>query len=330
MSKRVFFNRTGSADVLEVVDWQEPSPGADEIQVKVHAIGLNRAEIMYRNGQYVIDPVFPAKLGYEASGEVIGLGENVSGFRLGDRVAVIPAFMFTEYGTYGEIVNLPARAVVKMPDNQSWEEAAATWMQFTTAYGALIEYANLQKGDFVVLNAASSSVGMAAIQIANMVGAIPIAVSRTSSKNQQLIDGGAKYVIATSEENLKERILEITNGKGARVAFDPVGGASAAAIIEALAFEGLFYQYGALSPDPIQVPVMDLLGKHLTLRGYELFEITQDDAKLARAKTFISNGLASGALKPVIAKEFRFSQVQEAHRFMEKGTQVGKIVLIVE
>ncbi|MBS7327882.1 MAG: zinc-dependent alcohol dehydrogenase family protein [Oxalobacter sp.] len=330
MSKRVFFNQTGPADVLEIVDWQEPSPQAGEIQVKVHAIGLNRAEIMYRNGQYVIDPVFPAKLGYEASGEVVALGENVAGFHLGDRVAVIPAFMFTEYGTYGETVNLPARAVVKMPDNQSWTEAAATWMQFTTAYGALIEYAGLKEGDFVILNAASSSVGMAAIQIANMVGAVPIAVSRTSSKARQLFDGGAKYVIATSEENLKERILEITDGKGARVAFDPVGGAGATAIIEALSFEGLFYQYGALSPDPIQVPVMDLLGKHLTLRGYELFEITADDGKLARAKAFISKGLASGALKPVIAKEFDFSQVQEAHRFMEKGTQVGKIVLTVK
>ena len=329
MSKRIIFNQTGSADVLEYVEANTPAPKHDEVQIKVHAIGLNRAEIMYRTGQYVIEPQFPAILGYEASGEIVALGQDVKEFALGERVAVIPAFMFSEYGTYGEIINVPARAVVAIPDNQSWEEAAATWMQFTTADGALIEYAQLKQGDFVIINAASSSVGIAAIQIANMIGAYPIAISRSSSKKKELLDAGASHVIVTAEENLTEKVLQITQGKGANVAFDPVGGAGATDIIRALSHGGQFYQYGALSAEPISVPVMDLLAKHLTIRGYELFEITMDNHKLAHAKAFITQGLAQGALKPLIAKIFDFNDISNAHRYMEAGNQVGKIVVTI-
>lgn len=329
MSKRIIFNRTGGAEVLEIIEQNEAAPKAGEVQIRVHAIGLNRAEIMYRNGQYVIEPQFPAKLGYEASGEVVAVGDGVQGFALGDRVAVVPAFMFTKYGTYGDVVNLPARALVKMPENQSWQEAAATWMQFTTAYGALVEFADVQAGDFVVVNAASSSVGVAAIQIANLLGATPIAVSRSSSKNAELLAAGAAYALSTSEDDIAAKLAEISGSKGVKMVFDPVGGSGSAAFISAMAHEGVYIQYGALSPEPLAVPVMDLLAKHLTIRGYELFEITTDDDKLARAKAFITDGLAKGALKPVIAEAFDFADIQNAHRFMEKGNHIGKIVVNV-
>ncbi|EBL5796057.1 alcohol dehydrogenase, partial [Salmonella enterica subsp. enterica serovar Corvallis] len=103
MSKVITFNRTGGPEVLEVVDVQVPAPTAGEVQIRVHAIGINRAEIMYRNGQYVIEPEFPARLGYEAAGVVQAVGENVDEFTTGDRVSVIPSFMFNEYGMYGEV-----------------------------------------------------------------------------------------------------------------------------------------------------------------------------------------------------------------------------------
>ena len=143
MSKVVVFNQPGDADVLTIQDMPVLAPRADEVQIRVRAIGINRAEIMYRNGQYIYQPKFPARLGYEASGVVESVGDNVREFAPGDSVSVIPAFSFHEYGMYGEVVNAPAHAVVKHPENLSFEEAAASWMMYVTAFGALVEYADM-------------------------------------------------------------------------------------------------------------------------------------------------------------------------------------------
>ncbi|HKS34138.1 MAG TPA: zinc-dependent alcohol dehydrogenase family protein [Enterobacteriaceae bacterium] len=329
MSKVVIFNRTGGPDVLEIVDITVPAPAAGEVQIRVHAIGINRAEVMYRSGQYVIEPQFPARLGYEAAGVVEAVGQGVNEFRPGDRVSVIPAFMFSEYGMYAERLNAPAHALVKHPENLSFEEAAASWMMYVTAWGALVEFGKLQAGQAVLLGAASSSVGLAAIQIANMLGAKPIALSRTSQKREQLINAGAADFIATTEQDLAAEVERITHGKGVNLVFDPVGGPDAARITPIMAKEGVYFQYGALDNRNLSIPVMDILGKHLTFRGYELFEITTVAESLARAKAFIYAGLESGQLKPVIDNIFPFEQIADAHRYMESNGQTGKIVVSV-
>lgn len=327
MSRVVRFHRTGDAEVLQIDEVDVAAPQAGEVQIRVKALGINRAEIMYRTGQYVMEPRFPAILGYEAAGLVEALGPDVAGFNIGDAVSVVPAFSFVDYGMYGELVNVPVHALVKHPENLSFEEAAASWMMFITAYGALIDIGNLQAGETVLVRAASSSVGLAAIQIANMVGAVPVALTRTSQKRQALLDAGAAHVIATEEQDLINEVMSITDGKGARMAFDPVGGAYAGQIFKVLGMQGIFFQYGALDDRDIPVPVMDVLGKHLTLRGYELFEITGNPEKLEQAKSFVNSGLASGKLHPVIDRTFTFEQIAEAHRHMEANAQVGKIVV---
>ncbi|MBN3736259.1 zinc-dependent alcohol dehydrogenase family protein [Burkholderia sp. Tr-20390] len=329
MSRIVRFHRVGGPDVLQIDTVDVPAPGPDDIQLRVKAIGLNRAEVMYRSGEYTFMPRFPAALGYEASGIVAAVGRNVTAFAEGDAVSVVPAFSFADYGMYGEVVNVPAHAVVRHPASLSFEEAAATWMMFVTAWGALIELGGLQRGDAVLIGAASSSVGQAAIQIANHVGAVPIALTRGESKRQALLDAGAKHVIVGSPADLPQQVAEITGGTGARLVFDPVGGPDAANLLRALATNGTFFQYGALDTRDIPVPVMDLLARHLTLRGYELFEITGDAQRLERAKRFIVDGLAAGALKPLIDRTFAFDDIVEAHRYMEAGAQVGKIVVTV-
>ncbi|MBK4725371.1 zinc-dependent alcohol dehydrogenase family protein [Pantoea agglomerans] len=330
MSKVVTFNRTGGPEVLEVIDVDVPAPAANEVQIRVQAIGLNRAEIMYRNGEYVIEPVFPARLGYEAAGVVDAVGADVVGFMPGDKVSVIPSFTFTQYGMYGEVVNAPVHAVVKHPENLSFAEAAASWMMYVTAYGALVEYGNLQAGQNVVIRAASSSVGLAAIQIANMLGAKPIALTRTSEKRDMLLKAGAVAVIATAEQDMVAEITCVSSGEGAHIVFDPVGGPDVAKLIQVMAPQGMFFQYGALDSRDMVIPVFDILGKHLTVRGYELFEITTDADKLVRAKAFVSEGLRSGKLKPVIDKTFPLDDIAEAQRYMEANGQVGKIVVTVQ
>lgn len=327
MARTIRFHSTGGPEVLRIEDIEIAAPGAGEVQIEVKALGINRAEIMYRSGQYTFKPRFPAQLGYEAAGLVRALGEGVEGFAVGDAVSVIPAFSFSEYGMYGEVVNAPVHAVVKHPQQLSFEEAAATWMMFVTAYGALVEFGDLKAGETVLIRAASSSVGLAAIQIANLLGAIPIALTRTREKRQALLAAGAAHVISTEEDDLVAEVMSITRGHGARIAFDPVGGPEVSNILSALSLQGIFFQYGALDTRDLSVRVMDILGKHLTLRGYELFEITLDPIRLDNAKRFILDGLNSGKLRPVIGQVFPFEDIAVAHRFMESNQQIGKIVV---
>lgn len=330
MSRIVRFHETGGPEVLRIEEIDVPAPKAGEVRIAVKALGLNRAESMFRMGQYLEEPRLPARIGYEAAGTVEAIGEGVQGLQVGDVVSTIPGFSQNDYGVYGEVALAPASAVAKHPASLSWEQAAAIWMQYATAYGALIDIGKLKTGDAVLIPAASSSVGLAAIQIANLVSATPIALTRTSAKRRALLDAGAAHVIATEEEDLVAAVKKSTGGKGARVVFDPVAGPTLAKLAAATAQHGIIFQYGALSPDPTPFPLMDVLSKSLTVRGYLLFEITQDPKRLEKAKRFIIDGLSSGKLKPVIAKTFRgLDSIVEAHRYMESNQQVGKIVITV-
>ena len=202
-------------------------------------------------------------------------------------------------------------------------------MQYLTACGALIDIARLTKGNTVLIPAASSSVGIAAIQIANLVGAVPVALTRNDDKRAALLQLGAAHVVATQKQDLVAEVGRITNHKGARVVFDPVGGPTISRLTAAMARGGILFQYGALSPEPTPLPLMDLLSKVLTIRGYVLFEITSDPVRLGLAKRFVTDGLAAGKLKPVIAKTFPFTEIVEAHRYLESNQQIGKIVVTV-
>jgi NADPH:quinone reductase-like Zn-dependent oxidoreductase len=329
MARVVRFHEIGGPEVLKIELFDVPPPGRGEVQIGVKALGLNRAEAMFRSGQYVEQPRLPARDGYEAAGTVAAVGEGVEGIKVGDAVSTIPAFSLNEYGVYGDLVNVPSHAVAHHPASLSWEEAASVWMQYLTAYGALIEIAGLKAGEAVVIPAASSSVGLASIQIANRVGATPIALTRGNSKKQALLDAGASHVIATDEQDLVGEILGMTGGRGARVVFDPVGGPTVSKLVKAMAPFGILFIYGALSAEPTPVPVLEVLGHSLTIRGYILSEITTDPARMGRGKGFIIEGLADGSLKPIIAKVFPFGEIVEAHRYMESNQQIGKIVVTV-
>jgi NADPH:quinone reductase-like Zn-dependent oxidoreductase len=268
MARVVRFHEVGGPEVLKIENIDVPAPKKGEVQISIKAIGLNRAESMFRSGQYLEAPKLPAKLGYEAAGTVAAVGPGVQGFTVGDAVSTIPSFSLNDYGFYADLANAPVHAVVHHPASLSWVDAAAVWMQYITAYGALIDIAGLTKGDTLVVPAASSSVGLAAIQIANKVGATPIALTRGQSKRQALLDAGAAHVIASDEQDLVKEILGITGGKGARIVFDPVGGPTVEKLVKATAQLGILFLYGALSTEPTPLPLFDVLGKWVTIRGY--------------------------------------------------------------
>jgi NADPH:quinone reductase-like Zn-dependent oxidoreductase len=181
----------------------------------------------------------------------------------------------------------------------------------------------------VVIPGASSSVGLAAIQIANAVGAKSIALTRTSAKRQQLTAAGAKYVIATEEEDWLTEIDKITGGQGARVVFDPVGGPTLSQLIKAMSFQGLLYLYGALSDQATTLPVLDLIGKIITIKGHNIWVTSGDPTRQKAAVDFVINGLDTGTLKPVIDRVFAFDEIRDAHRYLEASGQVGKIVVTI-
>lgn len=329
MPKIVRFDQLGGPEVLKFQEEPSKQPGEGEARLKVQAVGLNRAESMFFHGQYLETPKLPAGLGYEAVGVVEAVGPDVDKSWLGKKVATIPAFSMNQYHMLGEEVIAPVAALGEYPPNLSPVEAAAIWMQYVTAYGALIAIAHLSKGDFVVIPAASSSVGLAAIQIAKAEGAISVATTRKSNKKAELLSLGADHVIATEEEDIVARVKEITRGKGARVIFDPVAGPFLEKLAECAAPGGIIVEYGALSMQPTPFPLFTALIKGLCIRGYTLFEITRNPEKLAMAKKYVYDRLADGRFRPKIAKTFPFAQTADAYKYLESNAQIGKVVITV-
>lgn len=331
MAKIVRFHTLGSADVLQLDDLPLTEPGEGEVRLKVEAIGLNRAEVAFREGKYLEVPTkLPSTLGYEAAGVIDAIGPGVNGFQIGDRVSTIPAFSMTQYGVYGESAIVPAYAIARYPEKLSAKEGTAIWMQYITAYGALVEYGQVKSQDFVLITAASSSVGAAAIQITKAAGAVAIATTRGEAKKQMLLDNGADHVIVTDVEDLPSRVMEITSGHGADLIFDPVAGSFLETLANAAARGATIFEYGALSPDATTLfPLFPALQKGLKVQGYTLFEVTNDPAKLEKCKQYIYKGLDSGALKPLLDRVFPLEQIVEAHRYMESNQQNGKIIVTV-
>ncbi|WP_322759919.1 zinc-dependent alcohol dehydrogenase family protein [Frankia sp. Cr2] len=328
MARTVRFHDVGGPEVLRLEDVEVGEPGPGELRVRVDAIGLNRAEVMFRGGYY-IEPVkeFPARLGYEAAGVVEAVGAGVAGFEIGQAVSVVPAFSQNDYGVYAERAIVPASAVLHRPQGVDAVMGAAVWMPYVTAYGALVEIGGMRAGDTVVLTAASSSVGLAAIQVANRVGAVPIVTTRTSAKKERLLKAGAAEVIAVEEENVVERVLTATGGRGAEFVFDAVAGPGVLDLAKVLAPDGTLFIYGLLSGEPTPYPMATMPA--LTMRTYTLFEITTDERRLRRAEAFVASGLRTGAFQPVVDRTFDLEEIVAAHRYMESNTQIGKIVVTV-
>ena len=327
MSRTIKFAKAGGPEVLEFIEIEVPAPGPHEVRIKVKAIGINRAESMWRTDIYIEPVKFPAGLGYEAACVVDAVGPGVAGIAVGDEVSVIPSFSMNQYFTYGEVIVAPDHAVVKHPKSLTFAEAASVWMMFVTAYGALIEDAKVTQGDFVIIPAASSSVGLAAIQIANYAGASSIALTRSSAKRAQLLEAGAAHVIATEEEDLLKEVQRITEGRGARVVFDPIGGPNFPKLISALAFQGIAYIYGALAEGETPIPVLKMIGKMATIKAHNIWLTSGDEVRRKAAVEYVLKGLEAGALKPVIDKTFKFDDMVEVHRYLENNGQFGKIVV---
>jgi NADPH:quinone reductase-like Zn-dependent oxidoreductase len=328
MPKVVRFHKIGGPENLVLETLPSVRPAEGEARLRVAAVGLNRAEALFMRGQYFEQPVLPSRIGYEAAGVVEEVGPGVDQSWIGRNVATIPGYSMSQHGVLGEEAIVPVIAMAEYPPSLTHAQGASIWMQYLTAYGALVKLAAIGQQDFVVITAASSSVGLAAIQIANAEKATAIAVTRTSAKREELISLGADHVIVTDDENLVQRVNDITGGKGARIVFDPVGGPLVEQLAAATAPLGTIFEYGWLSFQPTPFPLA-ALGKGISVRGYSLREVRSDPSTLNTAMKYVYDRLQNGRFVPKIAKTFPLEQAADAYRYLESNAQVGKVVITI-
>jgi NADPH:quinone reductase-like Zn-dependent oxidoreductase len=327
-NRAILFDRLGGPEVLHVAEFDEPDPGPGEIRIRCTSAGLNRAELLFREGQYLRQPDLPSRSGKEAGGIVDAIGPGVTRFKPGDRVGSLPGVLDeSRQGAVAELVTAPERIFVHTPTSVSDLDAGGIWMQYLTAWGALRFVTECGDGQNVVICAASSSVGLAAIQIANMSGATTIATTTSADKAERLRDAGANHVIDVTNDDYLGRMHEISGGHGADIVFDPVGGPMLAQHLEACRPEGWYFLYGLLDLRDMLLPAGPLIGKNLHVRGYTVFSLLQDEQATAAAVSAITEGLDDGKLQLHVDKYFPLQETAEAHRYMASNRHFGKIII---
>ena len=327
MGRKIIFGEFGGPEVLRLIEAPDEEPIEGEIRLRIRAIGLNRTELTLRSGRSPRRPTLPSRIGFEAAGEIDALGSGVEGFAIGDRVALVPTYGPSQFGLYADTSVAPARSLVKLASGVSFEDAAATWVAFGTAWSGLVDAGTLRASQTVAITAASSSVGLAAIQIAKSLGAKTIAITRSSSKSEALRESGADAVVVSEKGGVDEELLRLTDGRGADLILDAVGGPSLSQLMKGTREGGQLLLYGALATEPTTVSPFDLFGRNITLRGFALPRIAADAAKFRSMVDFISQGLIEGSLKPRIARTFDIAEIADAHRYLERGEQFGKVVV---
>jgi NADPH:quinone reductase len=329
LSRVVLFDRTGGPDVLRLAEEPVREPGPGEVRVRVRAIGLNRAEVMYRSGEYALQPKAPSRIGVEAAGTVEALGAGVTGLAVGQRVSILQTIDPQVHGVYADRTVVPATSVIASPDELSDEQAASLWHVFSMAYGQLVAKAQVGPADVVLITAASSAVGIASIQVAKAEGATVIATTRRSNKAPALLEAGADHVIATEEEDLAARVMQLTGGRGATVILDSVLGETLAKLADAAAPGARIFLGGLLQSNRIELPVWPVLLKGLTITGFVGFLAVQaDPSALAAYQEYMRRHIAAGRFRPLIDRVFALNDIVQAHRHMEGGSQIGKIVVV--
>ena len=326
MPRVVVFDEFGEPDVMHVVEEPAVEPAAGEVRVRIEAFAVNPLDQMMRSGTSPATVPLPhARLGVEGTGVADALGPGVTGLEIGDPVILTAIPDASVRGSYAEYTTVPASQVVARPAGLAVTEAAAIWVAYSTAYGALVEKAGMRPGDHVLVTAASGGVGRAAMQIANQIGAVPIAVTRHTAKKDDLLAAGAAAVIATDEADVAEAVRRYTSGTGADIVLDVVRGPGQQDLVQAARPGATLVVAGFLDLRPTPFPS----GAPLTIFSYASFEHTLDPVVVRRMAAFLNAGVRLGALRPAVGKVFALGDVVEAHRHLEGGLHAGKIVVVV-
>lgn len=323
--RAIVISRPGGPEVLEERERPAPEPGPGEIRVRVRASALNRADLLQRRGKYPAPPGAPADVpGLEYAGEVDALGEGAGLWGAGNRVMGI-----TGGGGHAEYLCVHEREAVRIPQNLSWEEAAAIPEVFLTAYDALFRQMELQVGERLLIHAVGSGVGTAALQLALAAGAVVIGTSRTAEKLERARGLGLERAVDTSSGGFADAVLDASGGEGVHAVLDLVGGAALEENLRILAERGRITVVGTMAGTRAGLDLGLLLRRRAHLIGTVLRSRPLEE-KIALAREFSKQVLpllASGRVRPVIDSTFSFAEVADAHRRMEENRNFGKIVL---
>lgn len=324
--RAVVLTRAGGPEVLELQERALPEPGPGQIRVRVRASALNRADLLQRRGGYPAPPGAPADVpGLEYAGEVDALGEGTALWREGDRVMGIVGG-----GGHAEYVVVHEREAIGVPDNLSWAEAAAVPEVFLTAFDALFARLELALGERLLIHAVGSGVGTAALQLAVAAGATVLGTSRTAEKLERARVLGLDVAIDSAQEDVAGAVERATGGRGVHAVLDLIGGAGLGANLRALVPSGgRIVVVGSLAGAEAPLELGLLMRKRARLIGTVLRTRPLEE-KIALARRFDEQAiplLASGRVRPVVDRSYRFEEIAEAHGYMESNESFGKIVL---
>jgi putative PIG3 family NAD(P)H quinone oxidoreductase len=328
--KAVIITAHGGIEGLEVREVETPArPTADRVRIRVRAAGLNRADVLQRMGHYPAPPGYPQDIpGLEFAGEVDEVGEAVRTWKRGQRV-----FGITAGGAQAEYIVVPENHLAEVPANLDWAEAAAVPEVFITAHDALFTRANLRPGETMLVHAAGSGVGTAAIQLTRAAGARAFGTSRTADKLERAKEYGLSgAVVVTAEAQVfVDSVAEWTGGRGVNVIIDLVGAKYLEANLKALATRGRLVLVGTAAGTQAMLDFSTVMRKRLAIGGTVL-RARSTEEKATATRLFVEQVvplLADGTTKPVVDRVYKIEEIREAHARMESNESFGKIVLLI-
>jgi len=327
MAKVLRLHEYTGVDGIRLDDIPMTEPGEGEIRIKSDAFSLNYGDFELFENKYMFSMELPARFGDECAGKVDAIGAGVEEFSIGDRVSTIP-WMNEGYGVNGEFAIIPADFVAHYPENLTAEEACCIWVAYLTGYYAFIDIANVNKQDTVLITAASSSAGMAAMEICRMYGARTIGTSRTNKNREFLLDIGFDHVIAQSDGEMSESIMEYSAGAGARIIYDPIGGKIVQDYADGMAQNAIIFLYGGMDPSPTVLPEIVMTQKAACLRPFSVYNHIYDKASRQRGIRFVFDALSKGDLKAYVEKVYPLNDFRQAfEEQLQSTTRRGKMVV---
>jgi len=318
--------KSGGPEVLVLTEGPRPEPGRGEVLIKVAAAGINRPDIMQRQGIYPPPPDASPILGLEVAGQIAALGQNAATWKIGDTVCAL-----TNGGGYAEYVAVPQGQCLPVPAGLDMEEAAALPETFFTVWSNVFDRAGLKKGERFLVHGGSSGIGTTAIQMAKSMGAWVAATAGTPEKCRACEELGADLSVLYTQKDFVREIRAATDGYGVDVILDMVGGDYTARNLNLAARDGRVVSIAFLKGTKVNIDLAQVLFKRLILTGSALRPMSaQEKAAIAGSlKTKIWPLIESGKIRPKIFAVFPMSDASEAHRLMESGDHIGKIVLRV-
>jgi NADPH:quinone reductase len=322
--KAVVCEAFGGPEVLALRDLPDPPPpGPGEVQVRIRARGVQYVDVLMLAGKYQFRPEPPFVPGNEGAGEIVALGPDVTRPQIGDRV-----MSRHRLGAFGELANAAAEHCDPIPAALSLEEAAVFRGAYTTAYHALLQRGRLKDGDRVLIHGAAGGIGLPAIQIAKLYGAFVIATASTDEKRAVCLAEGADHAI-NYQAGFRDRVMELTGGRGVDIIYDPVNGPSFEESLRCLAWSGRILILGFLGGAPAAARSNYLLIKGIEAIGVRIGGLNENHPEIAAANTRTLLDLAAaGKLKPRIWRAFRLERAAEAVQALIDRAVVGKAVLV--